>query len=148
MAARGRRRRRRRATRRGPGRTGCRERRVEPRHPRVQEGPVSLAEDLASRLHISVASLGASATQATVFAVSIASMIVLAIRWPRFPAGDALLTGIAVSLVVNDSPGAIASAGALSYAVLFAYERVCGPARDHRRVGNVGAHVPGFASRT
>ena len=38
VAARGRRRRRRRAARRGPGRTGCRERRVEPRHPRVQEG--------------------------------------------------------------------------------------------------------------
>ncbi len=113
-----------------------------------RKGPVSLAEDLASRLHISVASLGASATQATVFAVSIISMIVLAIRWPRFPAGDALLTGIAVSLVVNDSPGAVASAGALSYAVLFAYEQVRRPARDRRRVGNVGAHVPGFASRT
>lgn len=113
-----------------------------------RKGPVSLAEDLASRLHISVASLGASATQTTVFAVSIVSMIVLAIRWPRFPAGDALLTGIAVSLAVNDSPGAVASAGALSYAVLFAYEQVRRPARDRRRVGNVGAHVPGFASRT
>jgi hypothetical protein len=75
-------------------------------------------------------------------------MIVLAIRWPRFPAGDALLTGIAVSLFVNDSPGVVASAGALSYAVMFAYEQVRRPARDRRRVGNVGAHVPGFASRT
>ena len=56
--------------------------------------------------------------------VSIAALIVLAIRRPRFPAGDALLTGIAVSLLVNDSPGAVASAGALSYAVLFAYEQV------------------------
>jgi hypothetical protein len=113
-----------------------------------RKGPVSLAEDLASRLHISVASLGSSAVQATVFAVSIVSLVVLATRRPRFPAGDALLVGIAVSLVVNDSPGAVASAGALSYAVLFAYERVRGPARDRRRVDNVGAHVPGFASRT
>jgi hypothetical protein len=113
-----------------------------------RQGPVSLAEDLAGRVHISAASLGSSAVQATVFAVSIASLVVLATRRPRFPAGDALLVGLAVSLVVNDSPGAVASAGALSYAVLFAYERVRGPARDRRRVDNVGAHVPGFASRT
>jgi hypothetical protein len=113
-----------------------------------RQGPVSLVEDLASRVHISVASLGSSAVQATVFAVSIASLVVLATRRPRFPAGDALLAGIAVSLVVNDSPGAVASAGALSYAVLFAYERVRRPARDQRRVDNVGAHVPGLASRT
>jgi hypothetical protein len=113
-----------------------------------RKGPVSLADDLASRVHISAASLGSSAVQATVFAVSIVSLVVLATRRPRFPAGDALLVGIAVSLVVNDSPGAVASAGALSYAVLFAYERVRGPARDRRRVDNVGAHVPGFASRT
>ncbi len=39
VAARGRRRRRRRAARRSPGRARCRERRIEPRHPRVQEGP-------------------------------------------------------------------------------------------------------------
>ena len=113
-----------------------------------RQGPVSLVEDLASRVHISVASLGSSAVQATVFAVSIASLVVLATRRPRFPAGDALLAGIAVSLVVNDSPGAVACAGALSYAVLFAYERVRRPARDQRRVDNVGAHVPGLASRT
>jgi hypothetical protein len=113
-----------------------------------RKGPVSLAEDLAGRLHVSAASLGSSAVQATVFAVSIVSLVVLATRRPRFPAGDALLAGIAVSLIVNDSPGAVASAGALSYAVLFAYERVRRPARDHRRVDNVGVHVPGFASRT
>ena len=47
-----------------------------------------------------------------------------ALLQPRFPAGDALLAGVAVSLLVNDSPGDVASAGALSYAVLLAYERV------------------------
>jgi hypothetical protein len=113
-----------------------------------RRGPVSLAEDLGSRIHISVASLGSSATQAVVFAVSIVSLVVLWTRPPRFPAGDALLAGLAVSLLVNDSPGAVASAGALSYAVLFAYERVRGPARGSRRTDNVGVHVPGFASRT
>ena len=58
-----------------------------------------------------------------VFGVSIAALAILATRPPRFPAGDALLVGIAVSLLVNDSPGDIASAGALSYAVIWAYER-------------------------
>jgi hypothetical protein len=113
-----------------------------------RQGPVSLAGDLAARVHISVASLGASAVQATVFAVSIVSLVVLATRRPRFPAGDALLAGIAVSLVVNDSPGAVASAGALSYAVLFAYERVRGFARELGRADNVATRVAGLASGT
>jgi len=113
-----------------------------------RRGPVSLAEDLWSRVHISVASLGSSAVQATVFAVSVAALVVLATRRPRFPAGDALVVGLAVSLVVNDSPAAVASAGALSYAVLYAHEWVRGTARDTTRADNVGVHVPGLASRT
>jgi hypothetical protein len=110
-----------------------------------RRGPVSLATDLADRIHISASSLGSSATQATVFAVSIVALVVLATRRPRFPAGYALLVGIAVSLLVNDSPGAVASAGALSYAVLYAYEWVRRPAR---RPGNVEIHVSSLASRT
>jgi hypothetical protein len=113
-----------------------------------RKGPVSLAEDLWNRLDISVSSLGSSAVQATVFAVSVVALVAFAFRRPRFAAGQALLAGIAVSLLVNDSPGAVASAGALSYAVLYAYEWVRGPARDHQPVDNVGLHVPGFASRT
>ena len=99
-----------------------------------RRGPVSLAGELAHRVHISAASRRPRAgTQAAVFAVSIVALVVLATRPPRFPAGDALLVGIAVSLLVNDSPGDVASAGALSYAVLWAYERVREPARDRRQ---------------
>lgn len=89
-----------------------------------RRGPVSLAEDLAHRVHISAAAIGASWDEAAVFGAGVAALAILATRRPRFPAGDALLAGIAVSLFVNDSPGDIASAGALSYAVLWAYERV------------------------
>ena len=113
-----------------------------------RRGPVSLVEDLGSRIHISVASLGSSAVQAAAFAVSIAALVFLASRRPRFPTGEALVVGLAVSLVVNDSPGAVASAGALSYAVLYAHEWVRGEARGRARVDNVGASVPGIASRT
>lgn len=113
-----------------------------------RRGPVSLAEDLWSRIHISISSIGATTTQSTVFAVSIAALVVFALLRPRFPAGDALLVGLAVSLIVNDSPGAVASAGALSYAVLFAYERVGGPARDGHRAATVVLDVPGVAART
>jgi hypothetical protein len=94
-----------------------------------RRGPVSLAEELAHRVHISAASIGSGASEAIVFSVSIVALVVLWTRPPRFPAGDALLAGIAVSLLVNDSPGDVASAGALSYAVLWAYERVREPAR-------------------
>jgi hypothetical protein len=89
-----------------------------------RRGPLSLAGDFAHRIHISAAALAASPQQAVVFGVSVAALVILALRPPRFPAGDALLVGIVVSLLVNDSPGDIASGGAISYAILWAYERV------------------------
>lgn len=87
-------------------------------------GPGALAGELAHRIHISAASVTSGWHQAAVFWVSIVALVALGTRRPRFPAGDALLVGIALSLLVNDSPGDVASAGALSYAVLWAYERV------------------------
>ena len=59
-----------------------------------------------------------------VFAISIAALLVLATRRPRFPAGEALLVAIAVSLLVNDTPQHVAAAGALSYGVLWTLERL------------------------
>jgi hypothetical protein len=112
-----------------------------------RRGPVSLAEELAHRVHISAASVGSSGMQAAVFAVSIVALVVLWTRPPRFPAGDALVAGIAVSLLVNDSPGDIASAGALSYAVLWAYERVRQPARAVAGLDSVGVDAPSVTSR-
>jgi hypothetical protein len=113
-----------------------------------RRGPVSLAEDLAHRVHISAASVGSGAGEAAVFAVSIVALILLWTRPPRFPAGDALLAGIAVSLLVNDSPGDIASAGALSYAVLWAYERVRQPARAVAGLDSVGLDASSVTSRS
>lgn len=110
-------------------------------------GPVSLSQELAHRLHISAAGIGEGWQEAAVFAVSIVALAVLATRRPRFPAGDALLTGVAVSLLVNDSPGDVASAGVLSYAVLWAYERTRGPARERASGDSVTSDAPSVPSR-
>ncbi len=113
-----------------------------------RRGPVSLVEDIAHRVHISASSVGSSWHAAAVFTVSVVALVVLATRPPRFPAGDALLAGIAVSLLVNDSPGDVAAAGALSYAVLWAYERVRQPARDVATRDTVQVDAPSHTSRT
>lgn len=110
-------------------------------------GPVSLAGELGHRVHISAASIGSDRTEAAVFAVSIVALVVLGSRRPRFPAGDALLAGLAVSLLINDSPGDVASAGALSYAVLWACERVREPARERPRGDSVAVDATGVTSR-
>lgn len=113
-----------------------------------RRGPISLAGELAHRIHISAASVASSWHAAAVFAVSIVALGVLATRRPRFPAGDALLAGVAVSLLVNDSPVDVASAGALSYAVLWAYERVREPAQDHVRADSVIPDAANISART
>jgi hypothetical protein len=112
-----------------------------------RRGPISLAEELAHRVHISAASVESGTSEALVFAVSIVALVVLWTRPPRFPAGDALIAGIAVSLLVNDSPGDVASAGALSYAVLWAYERVRQPARAVAKVDTVTLDAPSVTPR-
>jgi hypothetical protein len=112
-----------------------------------RRGPISLAEDLAHRVHISAAAVGSGPREATVFAVSVVALALLWARPPRFPAGDALVAGVAVSLLVNDSPGDVASAGALSYAVLWAYERVRQPARAVTGVDSVGLDASSVTSR-
>jgi hypothetical protein len=112
-----------------------------------RRGPVSLAEELAHRVHISAASVASGWNEALVFAVSIVALVVLWTRPPRFPAGDALVAGVAVSLLVNDSPGDVASAGALSYAVLWAYERVRQPARVVARPDSFDVDAPGVTPR-
>ena len=60
----------------------------------------------------------------------------------------AMGAGIAVSLLVNDSPGDVASAGALSYAVLWAHERVREPARERVRADSVLPDAPSVSPRT
>ena len=114
----------------------------------VGKGPGSVAGELAHRIHISVASIASSWHAALVFSVSVAALAVLRTRRPHFPAGDALLAGIAVSLLVNDSPIDIASAGALSYGMLWAYERVREPTQTRAPVDSVMADATSVSSRT
>ena len=114
----------------------------------LRRGPISLGGELAHRIHISVAGIGANWHAAAVFAVSIAALAALGTRPPRFPAGDALLVGIAVSLLVNDSPVDIASAAALSYAVLWAHERLRRPTRAGVHGDSVQLDGPIVSART
>lgn len=92
----------------------------------VGAGPGSLARDLAGRIHISLARATSSWHAGLVVAVSLGALALLARRPPRFVAGDALLVALAVSLLVNDTPTDVASGGALSYGVLWTWERVRG----------------------
>ncbi len=91
---------------------------------RVGEGPGAVLDELGNRLHISGERLASSWHAALVFAIGVVALLVLAFLRPRFPAGDALLLAIVVSLIVNDSPSDVAAGGAISYGVLWAYERV------------------------
>ncbi|HEU0303695.1 MAG TPA: cytochrome c [Gaiellaceae bacterium] len=106
---------------------------------RVGEGPGALLGELGNRLHISYERIASSSHAALVFAVSIAALAVLATRPPRFPAGDALLVAIGVSLLVNDTPHHVAAAGALSYGVLWVVEKLDSP--DMRRLPAIAATV-------
>ena len=65
---------------------------------RVGDGPGALLDELGNRLHISVERLASSWHAALVFAISIAALVILASRRPRFAAGEALLVAIGVSL--------------------------------------------------
>jgi hypothetical protein len=114
---------------------------------RAAAHPLRAVEELGHRIHISAASFTSSWHAALVIAISVAAIAVLAVRPPRFPAGDALLVGIAISLVVNDSPSDIASGGALSYAVLWAWERVRTRPRREPGVVSLAVGAPRIAPR-
>jgi hypothetical protein len=114
----------------------------------VGKGPGHLAGELAHRVHISASSVTSGWFEGAVFTVSIVALVVLAARPPHFPAGDALLVGIAISLLVNDSPGDVASAAAISYAILWAFERVRRPTQRDARGDTVPVDAPGISAHT
>jgi hypothetical protein len=87
-------------------------------------GPGSLAGDLGARIHLSAARIVSSWQSAVVFFGCVALLGWFATRRPRFPAGDALLVALAVSLVVNDTPTDIAGFGALGCAALWTWYRL------------------------
>jgi hypothetical protein len=91
---------------------------------KLGEGPDAVLDELWHRLEISWGQLSSSWHAPLVFAAGMIGLAVLATRRPRFAAGDALLAALAISLLVNDTPQDVAAGGALSYGVLWAWQRV------------------------
>jgi hypothetical protein len=85
-----------------------------------EKGPAGWFGELGHRLHLSADGLTHWNT-ALIVGISIAALIWLAFQHPRVAVLDALLVGVAVSLLVNDTPGDVAPAGAISGFVLFAW---------------------------
>jgi mono/diheme cytochrome c family protein len=78
----------------------------------VGDGPVALARDIADRIEISVRRTAAGVGATVVVLGSLAILVAVALRARRSPVLDAFLVGIAVSLVVNDTPGDVLGVGA------------------------------------
>ncbi|MEJ7568874.1 MAG: hypothetical protein WKF41_11475 [Gaiellaceae bacterium] len=78
----------------------------------VGEGPVALAGDLADRLELSVRRTAASPGATAIVLAGLMLLGLIAVRSPRRPLLDALLAGLAVSLVVNDTPADVVAVGA------------------------------------
>jgi mono/diheme cytochrome c family protein len=78
----------------------------------VGEGPAALAGDIADRIELSVRRTAASIGATAVVLGSLAILIAIALRSRREPVLDAYLVGLAVSLVVNDTPGDVLGVGA------------------------------------
>jgi hypothetical protein len=84
-------------------------------------GPAALGSLALHRLHVTAAGAVASTGAIVLFALGIGGLAWLALQRLRSPVLEALLFGIAISLVVNDSPAEIAFYGAISGAVLWAW---------------------------
>ena len=78
----------------------------------VGDGPAALAGDIADRIELSVRRTAASVGATAVVLGSLAILVVVALRARRSPVLDAFLVGLAVSLVVNDTPGDVLGMGA------------------------------------
>jgi hypothetical protein len=96
----------------------------------VRGGPGELASDLAGRVSLSWERATSSPWAALAVAASIAGLALLAARLPRLEVARddrallvAFLAAIAVSLVVNDSPGDVAAGGLVGYLALECFVR-------------------------
>jgi mono/diheme cytochrome c family protein len=78
----------------------------------VGDGPVALVGDIADRIELSVRRTAASVGATLVVLGSVTILVAVALRARRSPVLDAFLVGIAVSLVVNDTPGDVLGMGA------------------------------------
>jgi mono/diheme cytochrome c family protein len=88
----------------------------------VGGGPGALLGDLGDRLKISARRTFESFGPAFAALASLAVLLVVATRRRRGPLTDALLVGVLVSLLVNDTPGDVLGMGAVGAFVLWRYE--------------------------
>ncbi len=91
----------------------------------------SVFDDIGHRLHLSYAVVTSSWHKGFLFLLSIGGMAWFAAHRDRGPVLEALLAGVAVSLVVNDTPVDVAGIGALGALALLAWERTL-PSVDSR----------------
>jgi hypothetical protein len=96
----------------------------------VRGGPGEIASDLAGRVSLSWERATSSPWAALVVVASIAGLALLAARLPKLEApGElrallvAFLAAIAVSLIVNDSPGDVAAGGLVGCLALERFAR-------------------------
>lgn len=95
----------------------------------VGTGPDSLLGDLGHRLHLSWASATKSSYNIFLLLLSLSALAWIGTRKPRYPAVDAMLVALAVSLLVNDTPVDVIGLGALGCLALWRFESV-----DSRRM--------------
>ena len=84
----------------------------------VGDGPGAVAGDIADRIELSVRRTAASAGAIAVVLGSLPILAAIALRGRRSPVLEAYLVGIAVSLVVNDTPADVLGIGAATAIVL------------------------------
>jgi hypothetical protein len=110
-----------------------------------ERGPGGWAGDFGHRVHLSADRFVGTWHSALVVCVGIAALAALATHRPRFPGGEALLAGLAVSLLVNDSPSDVLAGGAVCYGVLWTWELVRGAPLREVRVDSLPDAPPGPA---
>jgi hypothetical protein len=98
----------------------------------LADGPVGLAEDLARRVELSFLRATSGVGVALLVFGGIAVLAILA-RRERRPILVALLVGLAVSLLVNDSPNDVVLAGLACYVVLSSAPLLARPATGRAR---------------
>ena len=96
-------------------------------------GPDEIAHDLVRRWRLSWASVTSSPLTLVLFLACLAALAAISRARPRSAVLDALLVGIAVSLVFNDSPNDVIRFGAASAATVWAWLRVAAPRSEAGR---------------
>ena len=89
----------------------------------LESGPGSFAEDLAHRAEVSIRGPTSSPMPFLITIAALGLLIWVATRRPRHAVVDAMLAGVAVSLVVNDTPQDVSTFGALGALALLAFCR-------------------------